>query len=131
MKVFIATKRGQGIRNNDFSHTLDGELVKYGFECDNETVDGHCGCKRSMCGFESQKATTTFMVVDIPITSPEFERRYFMSERNAGWLRETTKGKELETFRNVAKELLRLANQFPLNIPLEKRGNRIQTRTVT
>jgi len=131
MKVLVATKRLQGVRKNDFSHTLEGELVKYGLECDGETVDGHCGCKRSMVGFESQKATTTFMVVEMPITSKEFWEKYIESERKAGWVRESTTKAEMKTFRAVAKELLRLANHFPVNTVLEKRGSRIQTRVPT
>lgn len=126
MKVFVSTKKLQGLRKNDFSHTLEGELVKYGFECDGETVDGHCGCKRSMVGFESLKATTTFKVVEMPITHQEFWEKYVESERKAGWITEKTD--DLKVFKAVAKELLELANRFPIDVVLEKRGNLIQTR---
>lgn len=131
MKVFVATKSLQGLRKNDFSFTLEGELVKYGFECDGETVDGHCGCKRSMVGFESQKATTTFKVVEMPITPKAFWNKYIESERKAGWVKESATKEELKVFRAVAKELLRLPNRFPVNTVLEKRANRIQTRVPT
>jgi hypothetical protein len=59
MKVFVSTKDGQGIRNNDFSWTNEGELVKFALECDGEKIDGKCGCRRSMSGFDTHKATTT------------------------------------------------------------------------
>jgi hypothetical protein len=128
MKVFVATKRLQGLRKNDFSHTLEGELVKYGFVCDGETVDGHCGCMRSMVGFESQKATTTFKVVEMPITPEEFWNKYIESERKAGWVKESAEKADLKVFKAVAKELLKLASHFQVDTVLEKRGYRIQTR---
>lgn len=128
MKVFVATKKLQGLRNNDFSYTREGELVKYGFACDGETADGHCGCMRSMVGFESQKATTTFQVVEMPITVGEFWRKYIASERKAGWVSKSAEGNELGTFRAVARELLKLAKRFPINTVLEKRGHMIQVR---
>jgi len=128
MKVFVATKKLQGLRINDFCYTIEGELVKYGFVCDGETVDGHCGCQRSMVGFQSQKATTTFQVVEMPITEDDFWKKYIASERDAGWVSESTTENDLKTFRAVAKELLKLAKRFPINKVLEKRGNMIQTR---
>ena len=59
-KVLTATAATQGMRKNDFSHTEEGELVTYGLECDCEQVDGVCGCKRSLVGRSTHKATTTF-----------------------------------------------------------------------
>ena len=41
MRFLVATKETQGQRKNDFSHAREGELVKFGFECDGEEVDGN------------------------------------------------------------------------------------------
>jgi len=57
----------QGQRDNDFCWAEEDELVRFPFECDRERVDGQCGCRRSMAGLLSQKATTTFKVVELPI----------------------------------------------------------------
>ena len=119
MKVLIATKEGQGKRKNDFSFTKEGELVKFGFECDNE-IDGKCGCKRSVVGFDTFKATTTFKVVERNITKKKFIDRLSKSNKKAGW--ETKYSEEL------SKELLDIAKKFPLNSILEKRGKRIGVR---
>lgn len=58
MKVFVATKEGQGLRENDFSHTDEGELVLFSYGCDRDkdNVDGGCGCRRGMNGFNTLKA---------------------------------------------------------------------------
>ena len=72
MKVFVATKEGQGLRQNDFSHAEEGELVLFSYGCDRDkdNVDGGCGCRRSMDGFKTLSGTTTFKVVDMEMTFP-------------------------------------------------------------
>ena len=85
MKVLVATNEGQKQRKNDFSHTTEGEFVKFGFECDGETVDGNCGCKRGMVGFDTLKATTTFKVTEKDISKENYISRLLESERRAGW----------------------------------------------
>ena len=122
MKVFVATKQGQGKRKNDFCWTKEGELVKFVLECDGETIDGNCGCRRSVGGFETMKATTTFKVVDMDITREEFIRRFKESDEKAGW-----KWTEKESKR-FAEDLLETAEKFPVGMVLEKRGNVIKAR---
>lgn len=56
MKVMVATREGQGFRENDFSWTKENELVGFTSECDGETIDGNCGCRRSMSGFDTHTA---------------------------------------------------------------------------
>jgi len=124
MKVFVATKEGQGKRKNDFCWAKEGELVKFCFECDGESIDGNCGCRRSMGGFNTLSATTTFKVVDMDITREEFIRRFAESEEKAGWI---WTDEEISRFGN---EMLETAKEFPTGKVLEKRGNLIQTRNV-
>jgi len=64
MKVLVATEETQGHRKTDFCWTEEGELVFFGSECTRETIDGECGCRRSLCGLRTRKATTTFRVVE-------------------------------------------------------------------
>ena len=67
MKILVATKEGQGQRKNDFCWAEEGEVVKFPSECDRETVDGRCGCRRSMSGANSLKGTKTMKVVEFDI----------------------------------------------------------------
>jgi len=65
MKILVATEEKQGKRSNDFNWCKEGEPVVPGmFECDSGYVDDDCGCKRSLCGLGTLKATTTFKVVE-------------------------------------------------------------------
>ena len=122
MKIFVATKETQGKRKNDFCFTNENELVGFSSECDGESVDGKCGCKRSMSGFDTRKCTTTFKVIETDMTKEQYCLAFKKSNDKAGF-----KFSDIES--NIfADELLEIANKFPLNKVLEKRGNTIQER---
>ena len=128
MKVFVATKEKQGLRKNDFCWTDEGELVKFALECDGETVDGNCGCKRGLGGVDSHKATTTFTVEDRDIDTEEYIKLMLESERQGGWINKDTDEATISAFRDEAKYLLELADCFKIGDVLEKRGSKIQVR---
>lgn len=128
MKVFVATKEKQGVRNNDFNFTNEGELVKLGFECDGESVDGECGCKRGVCGIDTHKATTTFTIEDRDNTEKEYIELMLESEKKAGWINKDTDKETLKEFEDSAKYLLELACGFNVGDILERRGAKIQVR---
>jgi hypothetical protein len=67
MRVLTATASSQGMLDNDFDFTVEGELVWVGFVCetDRRDPDGGCGCGRSFCGLSSHRATTTAQVRDL------------------------------------------------------------------
>ncbi len=125
MLVLVATKTGQGKRKNDFCFVDEGELVHFCFECDGETVDGSCGCRRSLSGATSHKATTTFTVVEKEISPEEYRRVIHQSYLDAGWKDLNTKETYLE-----ADELAKMATHFGVGALLEKRGTTIQTRHI-
>jgi len=123
MKVFVATKRGQGIRKNDFCHAAEGEPVKFVFECDGETVDGSCGCKRSMGGVKTHLATTTMEVLDFDdMTLERYAKLLYDSDTKGGW-----KPSEEES-KSEAEELARLAAAFDVGDLVEKRGKALRER---
>jgi hypothetical protein len=126
MHVLVATKETQGQRKNDFCHASDGEIVNFVFECDGESVDGDCGCKRSMGGISTHKATTTVMVVEMSITQPKFIHRIRESLIKGGWAKVGVDASELAVA--DAKELLRIANWYNIGDVLEKRGNKFVRR---
>jgi hypothetical protein len=128
MKVLVATKDGQGLRKNDFSHTNDGEFVGFVFECEGEQVDGSCGCRRAFGGLSSHKSTTTAKVVQKELTEGQYLELYLRSRREAGWLKESD---DCSWAVAEAREMLRVATAFPAGAIVEKRGDTIQARKTT
>jgi len=121
MKVLVATRDGQGLRRNDFCFVPDGELVRFGFVCDGEELDGSCGCLRSLCGFDCLKSTTTFKVADLPLSEDEYFDKLVASFRSSGWI----KGEPSEQWKAIARQdcdrLLKIAMLFNIGTVLEKR----------
>jgi hypothetical protein len=129
VRIFISTKETQGQRASDFTWTEDGELLRFGLECDcDKHPDGGCGCRRSLVGVTSQKSTTTFQVIDSDLTRAEFTEEIRKSLEGGGWLR-SDDGNEWPE--GDAAELLKLAAHFDTGMIIEKRGNAFQEREVT
>lgn len=130
MKVFVATKEGQGLRENDFSHTEEGELVFFSYGCDRDkdNVDGGCGCRRGMTGFKNLTSTTTFKVIDMEMTEDEYIDKHVTAMYATGF----NDFEEIEDLKDSSRSdseiLLDGASIFPENIILERRGNDIQPR---
>lgn len=125
MKILVSTKKTQGQRKNDFSFVPEDEIVKFGFECDGERVDGSCGCRRSLVGTACKKATTTFKVAERDITTKELAQIIYASYQNSGWTTVT-----MEVAKEDAQELSRIATHFGVDDVLEKRGSRFSLRRV-
>jgi hypothetical protein len=123
LPVLVATRDTQGQRRNDFCWCDDGEPVQFALECDGETVDGRCGCRRSMTGMLTRKATTTMRVQRLPITREQFVDMLKASHSKAGWPKVDD-----SLYQDDADELLRLAAAFPADRVLEKRGDILQAR---
>lgn len=131
MKLFVATQETQGKRKNDFCWVPEGEPLRFGSECDFETVDGNCGCRRSLSGMKCHKATTTFKVIDDPsITIDEYCNMIKNSLVSGGWGQFNTT-EDMDTWANTdARELARLASLFPVGAILERRGDDFNVRRV-
>jgi len=86
MHVFVATTETQGDRPDDYAHTVEGELVRFGFDiCD---CPG-CGCDRGVAGLSSSRATTAFMVKDAPdLTLDGYTQAIRDALVREGWLEE-------------------------------------------
>lgn len=136
MKMFVATQQTQGTRANDFTQCDEGVIVTFpAFECDGESVDGKCGCKRSLIGIVGG-ATTTFKVVDAPEMDAErYESLVLQHFRDGGWLARNDEGEgdDPEAVEAVRAEhvrpMLALAAKFPAGLVLEKRGGKFQSRS--
>ena len=132
MNVLTASNQTQGWRDNDFCWTVEGELVVFPpIECGRGSIDDDCGCRRSMAGLVSHRATTTIKVADREGLDRD---TYFMlisdGLRDQGYVTE-----ELMTNRNVNEwlhhltdELIYLAVGLPAGTVLERRGDFINVR---
>ncbi len=129
MKLLVATKTGQGRRKNDFCHADEDEIVRFGVECDGETVDGSCGCRRSMCGVNSLKATTTMKCVEMEMTEGQLKEVLFQSLVKGGWVKEKTSAVQ-KMIDGDADQLIRLGKMFRVGDIVEKRGNIARTRKI-
>ncbi len=127
MKVVTATSKTQGARPDDFSFTIEGELVTWGPECDDEAIDGACGCKRSMYGVDSLNKTTTFEVTDDPAMTVEILAAKISDFLVAGgWFKSEADG--LPLAREYAGLTRGLTCMFDAGSILERRGKRFSMR---
>lgn len=128
MKILVATKATQGKRANDFSFATEGEPVMIPvMECDGEPVDGDCGCRRAMAGFESHSATTTVKVVERDLTPRQLELLIRKSWQQAGWA--NLVGERIETYaRDEARRLIRMAQDMKLHGVYGRRGESMEFR---
>lgn len=117
MKILVATKETQGKRKNDFCFCKEWEIVKFGSECDGEKIDGHCGCRRSMVGIDTSKATTTMKVIETDISETEYAHRIHESAIRDGWT------PSIDFCVKHALELVKIASAFEVGSVVERRGN--------
>jgi len=125
MKIIVATKEMQGQRKNDFCWVPEGEIVHFSFECDGETVDGSCGCRRSMAGVECNKSTTTMKVVELPV----LEETLLFQLRDhyiKNWKMSVARAVKLA--KEEVQDLIDMAAAFQLGAIIEKRGETFQAR---
>ena len=85
MLVLIATNELQGTIPDDYSFTVEGELVTpLAAEC---SSGERCGCNRGFPGLASSFATTTAMVVDRPgVTEGDLRDAVFDWLDRSGWI---------------------------------------------
>ena len=132
IKILVSTKDTQGARASDFSWVDEGEPVCFGFVCDrdakNPNPDGGCGCGRSLCGVLSAKATTTFKVAMYDGGEADFVNMVLGAKQDHGWLNGAMGERLKPHFIKEAKDLLRIANKFPVGAVLELRKDRFCQR---
>lgn len=132
MKVLVATKQTQGLRASDFCCALEGEMVMFPpLECDCGSIDASCGCRRSMAGLVSHRATTTVVVAEREELYPE---TYFklISEGHLyqGYVtRELMNDREVNAWlHDVTFELVQIAGTFAPGTVLERRDGFVTVR---
>jgi len=130
IKVLVATKISQGVRKNDFCFCEENELLYSGMECDKESVDGGCGCKRSMAGIRGLKATTTMKVIELEKSVNWYKNQIKKSLEKGGWLSLMTIKEAENNISETVTMLLDLAKKLKVGAVYERRGNSINERII-
>jgi len=128
MKLLTATNETQRQRPDDFMWCTEGEIVKFGMECDGEEVDGKCGCRRSMVGVQCNKATTTMKVIHVEMTCEELTNALRDNYKEGGWYNLMGAESAEKSIRIEVEDLIRLSESFPVGSIVEKRGDKFQVR---
>ncbi len=112
MKVFVAAALGPDADSDDFAWTVEGELVTVAvLPCD----DDECGCRRAMAGISSSRATSVFMVADLPMTVADYVSALRDSLIRQGWL---TAGSNPAWFHEFVQMHIEDAAWLPVGLPL-------------
>ncbi len=131
MKVLTATHETQGRRDNDFCSAVEGEMVLFPpIECGHGSIDDHCGCHRSMAGVASHRATTTIKVADRELDPDTYSTMILEGLRDQGYVTDELMAdpKVSEWLRDLAEELMHLADAFPVASVIERRGEVVSVR---
>ena len=128
MKLLTATALTQGQRENDYHWCVEGELVRFDVTCarDRYDPDGGCGCGRGFAGMNSQRATTTALVRDLPLTERDVRLALAASLHAAGYHDDPDAIADLAA---EARELIFLASSFEVGDVLERRLDEIRVRS--
>lgn len=121
MKVFVATRAGA--EKGDYSHTVEGELVRLPITCD----EPDCGCGEAMTGMGSGLSTTTFMVADFDVDAATYHQLMWDTLLRDGWVSEG-KPEDEEWVQRLVALHLELAASFSVGIPLRLSGDRLYER---
>ncbi len=134
MKLFAETHKTQGQRKNDYANPgiKPGELVSTSmFECDGESIDGRCGCRRAFKGLESNYAITTAIVVEQDITEAELRVLVRKNLESGGWIKGDLKSdadEDTKWVNNETKGMIDDAQGFEVGTIIERRGKTLRER---
>lgn len=121
MKVFVATRDGMG--EDDYSHTVDGEMVRLPVTCDSE----ECDCGRAMTGIASGGATTTFTVRHLDLSRSLLRQLLWDTLRDDGWVDEGYP-EDREWVEKLVELHIDLADTFPEGTLLRLNGDKLYER---
>ncbi len=125
MKLLVSTKKSQGHRESDFCFLPEGEIVYEGFKCSSGYADDKCGCRRALAGITTHKASTTFVVADLPFTPAKLREIVRRSLKEAGW------GATPQLVTHQINVMIAWARPFTPGTVVEYRDGVIQTRPNT
>lgn len=121
MKVFVASS--VGMEADDYSRTVEGELVRLPVTCDS----ADCDCGQAMTGMGSGLATTTFTVRDFDISRSMYRELMWGTMLRDGWVKEDSP-EDAEWVDKLVSLHLDLADTFSPGVPLRLNGDRLYER---
>lgn len=121
MKLFVATRAGA--EDGDYSHTVEGELVRLPVTCDTPG----CDCGRAMTGMASGQSTTTFTIRDLDMTRDMYRELLWSTLLRDAWVTEGDADDE-EWVEKLVGLHLDLARGFEVGAPLRLNGDRLHER---
>lgn len=121
MRVFVATR--VGAEEGDYSHTVEGELVRLPVICD----EPGCGCATAMTGLGSGLSTTTFTVREFDVDRDTYHKLLWGTLLRDGWVDEDNTEDE-EWVERLTRLHLDLAAGFTPEVPLRLAGDRLYER---
>ncbi|MGH8911051.1 MAG: DUF7715 family protein [Acidimicrobiia bacterium] len=121
MRVFVATRAGA--EDGDYSHTVDGELVRLPVTCDTPG----CDCGRAMTGMASGQSTTTFTIRDLDVSREVYHELLWSTLLRDAWVTESDPDDE-EWVQKLVTLHLELAAGFEVGVPLRLNGDRLHER---
>jgi hypothetical protein len=121
LKLFVATHEGAEV--DDFSKTIEGELVRLPVTCD----DPECQCGRAMTGLGSGESTTTFTVREFDISREMYRELLWSTLLRDGWVAEGD-AEDLEWVDKLVVLHADLAASFSEGVPLRLTGDALHER---
>lgn len=112
MKILVATTRTQGEFPDDYQFAIPGELVQAKRLCAKGRADPDglgCMCTRGFIGLNSQRATTTAEISEVPLSMADYVEAIRSSLEQQGFC-EHLSGEAPEE----AAELVALIAEFPV-----------------
>jgi hypothetical protein len=121
LKLFVATRAGA--EDGDFSHTVDGEMVRLPVTCDTPG----CDCGKAMTGMASGQSTTTFTIRDLDISREMYHELLWTTLERDAWVTVGDRDDE-EWVSKLVSLHLDLAAGFDVGVPLRLSGDRLHER---
>ena len=121
LKLFVATRIGS--EDGDYSHTVDGELVRLPVTCDTPG----CECGRAMTGMASGQSTTTFTIRDLDMDREMYRELLWSTLVRDAWVTEGDPEDD-EWVNKLVTLHLDLAEGFDVGVPLRLNGDRLHER---
>jgi hypothetical protein len=128
MKVLVATNETQGHMADDYSWTVERELVTVGsMEC---CRPDECGCGRGFAGMASARATTTAMVVEhAHIGEDELRTAVYDWLERGGWFELLDDRSETgDLVDDYVVDIVRTCAAFPAGTVVGRRGSAVFDR---
>lgn len=125
LKVFVATTRTQGRRDNDFAHIDSPELVALARTCGRGNARSGYSCARAFTGLNSGKVTTTAEITQRNLSFVQYRNVVHRSLVTAGFDDDPALRQEAE---QAADEMASIASGWPVGTVVERHGDTLIVR---